>query len=301
MENDPTAKYVNAALDFQALETMCDTYIEAQKVDCLGRNFMMIINYEAVIQTVHNTRSLIMNKERRSQVTQKGIGDFVTQVDLSVQTYLQAVLGDEYPQIQFMGEEDNERNLDESKPAWILDPIDGTSNLIFNLEHSAVSLALYDGEQIVFGVIYNPYKEETFHAIRGQGSFLNGEPIHVNAEQNLADCLIAFGTNPYARIDKQKYFHYLCDLQLRCVDLRRFGSAALDLAYVACGRYGGFIEPYLKPWDIAAGRLLIEEAGGVTSTPTGGKINPLYPSDVLAGAPKVYGEMYDMTKQYNCF
>ena len=262
---------------------------------------MLKIDYEAVIHTVHNTRSLIMNKERRSQVTQKGVGDFVTQVDLSVQTYLQSVLGEEYPEIQFMGEEDTDRNFDETRPMWILDPIDGTSNLIFDLKHSAVSLALYDGNQVVFGVIYNPYKEETFHAIRGQGSFLNGEPIRVQTEQNLADCLVAFGTNPYARIDKQEYFRYLCDMQLRCVDLRRFGSAALDLADVACGRYGGFVEPYLKPWDIAAGLLLIEEAGGVTSTPTGGKINPLYPSDVLAGAPKVQREMLEMTKQYSCF
>ena len=262
---------------------------------------MLNINYKAVIHTVHNTRSLIMNKERRSQVTQKGIGDFVTQVDISVQTYLQSILGEEYPEIQFMGEEDTDRKFDDTKPMWILDPVDGTSNLIFDLKHSAVSLALYDGEQIVFGVIYNPYKEETFHAIRGQGSFLNGEPIRVNAEQNLADCLIAFGTNPYARIDKQEYFRYLCDLQLRCVDLRRYGSAALDLADVACGRYGGFVEPYLKPWDIAAGLLLIEEAGGMTSTPAGGKINPLHPSDVLAGAPKVYHEMFEMTKQYDCF
>lgn len=242
-----------------------------------------------------------MNEERRSQVTQKGVGDFVTQVDLSVQTYVQSVLGEVFPGIQFMGEEDNCRNFDESKPMWIMDPVDGTSNLIFDLEHSAVSLALYDGEQIVFGVIYNPYKEETFHAIRGQGSFLNGEPIRVQAEQNLADCLIAFGTNLYARIDKQEYFRYLCDMQLRCVDLRRFGSVALDLAYVACGKYGGFVEPYLKPWDIAVGILLIEEAGGVTSTPGGEKINPLYPSDVLVGAPKVHREMIEMAKKYSCF
>ncbi len=259
------------------------------------------IDYSAVIRVVLETRPLILNEERRRQIIKKGVGDFVTQVDLSIQHHLQSILGKWYPEIQFMGEEETDQELDETKPMWILDPIDGTSNLIFGLEHSAVSLALYDGEQIVFGVIYNPYKAETFHAIRGQGSFLNGEPIHVQDAEGMRDCLISFGTNPYARIDKQEYFRYLSDVQLRCVDLRRFGSAALDLADIACGRYGGFVEPYLKPWDIAAGLLLIEEAGGVTSTPTGKKINPLHPSDVLAGAPKVHREMLEMAKGYSCF
>ena len=163
------------------------------------------VDYEAVIAAVQATKPLIFNEERRHQITKKGVGDYMTQVDLSIQNHLQSILGKWYPEIQFMGEEETNRNLDETRPMWILDPIDGTSNLIFGLEHSAVSLALYDGEQTVFGLIYNPYKEETFHAIRGTGSFLNGEPIRVQGER-LQECLISFGTNPYARIDKQEYF-----------------------------------------------------------------------------------------------
>ncbi len=103
------------------------------------------IDYSAVIRAVLETRPLILNEERRRQIIKKGVGDFVTQVDLSIQHHLQSILGKWYPEIQFMGEEETDQELDETKPMWILDPIDGTSNLIFGLEHSAVSLALHDG------------------------------------------------------------------------------------------------------------------------------------------------------------
>ena len=181
---------------------------------------------------------------------------------------------------------------------WILDPIDGTSNLIFGLEHSAVSLGLYDGERIVFGVVYNPYREETFHAVRGRGSFLNGEPIHVRDAEGLADSLIFYGTNPYVRSSKEEFFRFVGEIMIRCVDVRRFGSAALDLAYVACGRSGGYIEQNLKPWDIAAGILLIEEAGGVVTGLKGEPIVPTENADILCGAPKVYEELYELAGEY---
>lgn len=252
------------------------------------------IDYNRIIEAVQATRPLIMNEERRSQIITKGVGDYVTQVDLSIQAHLQAILQERYPEIQFMGEEQKERHLDEKKPMWILDPIDGTSNLIFGLEHSAVSLGLYDGEKIAFGVIYNPYKEETFHAVRGKGSFLNGCPIHVQRAEGLKDCLISYGTNPYARESKAEYFLFVEKVLTRCVDIRRFGSAALDLAYVACGRSGGYFEPNLKPWDYAAGILLVEEAGGLVTGFDGKDFCPLHPQDILAGGPGVHKELLDM-------
>lgn len=257
------------------------------------------IDYEKVIASVQATKPIIMNEERRHQVISKGVGDFVTQVDLSIQNHLQVLLQAEYPDIQFMGEEKRVDNLDRTKPMWILDPIDGTSNLIFGLEHSAVSLALYDGEQVVFGVIYNPYKEETFHAIRGQGSFLNGKPIHVQNAKSMSECLIYFGTNPYDRVIKGDFFKLLSEILVKAIDLRRFGSAALDLAYVACGRSGGYLEPNLKPWDIAAGILLIEEAGGVITDLRGRKIDPTKNADILCGGPAVYGELKALAQKYD--
>lgn len=258
----------------------------------------MQVDYQAVISAVQATKPLIMNEERRHQIISKGVGDYVTQVDLSIQNHLQKLLHEKYPQIQFMGEEQKSVQLDKDKPMWILDPIDGTSNLIFGLEHSAVSLALYDGKEIVFGVIYNPYKEETFHAVRGQGSFLNGNPIHVQDANGISECLISFGTNPYDRVLKKDFVMFLGEILVRCIDLRRFGSAALDLAYVACGRSGGFVEQNLKPWDVAAGILLIEEAGGVVTGLRGQKIIPTENADILCGGPKVYEELKELALKY---
>lgn len=261
-------------------------------------NMNLQIDYQEVIAAVQATKPLIMNDERRHQIISKGVGDYVTQVDLSIQSHLQKLLQEKYPEIQFMGEEQKDAHLDVSKPMWILDPIDGTSNLIFGLEHSAVSLALYDGEQVVFGVIYNPYKEETFHAVRGQGSFLNGSPIHVQDAKGMSECLISFGTNPYTRVFKKEFLQFLGEILVRCIDLRRFGSAALDLAYVACGRSGGFVEQNLKPWDVAAGILLIKEAGGVVTGLRGQKIVPTENADILCGAPKVYEELLELAAGY---
>lgn len=257
------------------------------------------IDDQKVIDAVRSVRPLIMNEERRHQVIFKGEGDYVTQIDLSIQTYLQKLLGESYPDIQFMGEEQKDRQLDDKKPMWILDPIDGTSNLIFDLGHSAVSLGLYDGERIVFGVIYQPYREEVFHAVRGQGSFLNGRPIHVQEAGHLGQCLISFGTNPYFRESKRKFYGLVEQVAEKCIDIRRMGSAALDLAYVACGRSGGYFEQNLKPWDYAAGILLVEEAGGVVSGLDGGTFSPVRPADILCGAPAVHRELLELIRENN--
>lgn len=215
-----------------------------------------------LIQLVHETRPLITETENAKNVTVKGYADFVTMVDTSVQEFLKEKLFKIAPHVQFMGEENHMDQIDPKKPSWILDPIDGTTNLIFDYHHSAVSLAYYDGNRIRMGVVYNPFSGETFYASRGQGAFLDEKPIRVTKHSSLDQSLISIGTSPYDRELARENFRIFLEVFQKSLDIRRSGSAALDLAYVACGRLDGFFEKNLKPWDFAAGSVILEEAGG---------------------------------------
>ena len=155
--------------------------------------------------------------------------------------------------------------------------MDGTTNLIHNFHFSAISLALYEGGQVVFGVVYHPYSDSCFTATRGGGSFLNGQPISVSSATQLSQCLASVGTVPGRRDLGETAFRQLWTLYNACQDVRRMGCASLDLSFVACGRQDIYVEPALKPWDYAAGLLLVEEAGG--------KVNPARrkPHDAAGG------------------
>ena len=139
----------------------------------------MNMNEKEIIELVHSTKSIIYNKELAHAVTVKGAADYVTKVDVAIQEYLRKELAARTPDVILLAEEQENNNLDPAKSYWILDPIDGTTNLIHDYRMSAVSLGLYENGQMTFGVVYNPFTEETFHASLGKGAFLNGEPIHV--------------------------------------------------------------------------------------------------------------------------
>ena len=153
---------------------------------------------------------------------------------------------------------------------WILDPVDGTMNLVHGFRHSAVSLALADRGQVELGLVYDPYAGELFSARRGCGAFVNGEPIHVSEAKCLADCLVDVGTNPSEREMADRTFRWLRAVYDRCHDIRRVGAASVDLCYVAAGRLDAYMEIGLKPWDFAAGLLIVQEAGGAVVTVDGG-------------------------------
>ncbi|HIV25345.1 MAG TPA: inositol monophosphatase [Candidatus Scatomonas pullistercoris] len=246
---------------------------------------------DQIIEIVRGTRKIIMDAEARAHVHRKGPADFVTDVDFHVQEYLSGELARLYPEIQFMGEEKDNRELDLDGALWILDPVDGTTNLIHQYRQSAVSLALCAGRQVVAGIIYNPYSEEVFSARKGEGAFCCGQPMQVSRAETLAESLVEFGTSPYYREYADWTFHTAEKIFLHCQDIRRTGSAALDIAYVAAGRSEAFYEKRLSPWDYAAGLLLVQEAGGRV-TDFGGKLqDPTRPSEVLATNGKVHGEM----------
>ena len=240
------------------------------------------VNIDAAIELVKQTKHYFENYEMASHIEVKGPADFVTDTDLNIQTYLCENLKALYPEIQFLGEEKDHETIDYSGAFWILDPVDGTTNLIHHFNHSAVSLALGCDGNVLAGIVYCPFSDELFTAYRGGGAYLNGSPIRVSEAAALEDSLIAVGTNPYEREDAEHTFEIIKNVFMRCQDVRRLGSAALDLAYVACGRAEAFFEMNLKPWDYAAGMLLVEEAGGSVCTYSGQALPLDRPSNVLA-------------------
>lgn len=251
---------------------------------------MELIDGKEILELVAAARGLVLDHEAAGHVKVKGRSDYVTQVDFRVQEFFQRELKERYPDIQFLGEEEKVQ-VDFERPCWILDPVDGTANLIHDLRLSAISLALYDGEDIVFGVVSNPFTGETFYAAKGEGSYLNGRPIRVSETKKMENAIISTGTSPYRRDLADENFAIFRRIFDACSDIRRFGSAAIDLAYVACGRLDGYVERDLKPWDFAAGVLLVQEAGGRISGFTGGPVSVRGNMDLAASNGLLNGEL----------
>lgn len=247
----------------------------------------MNIDLDKILDFVRSIKPMFLDHERAAHIQRKGVADFVTQVDLQVQETVQQGLKEMYPQVQFMGEEKSNEEIDFAKPLWILDPVDGTTNLIHDLRHSALSLAYCEGGQLQMGIIYQPYSDEMFWAVRGQGAWLNGRRIRVTVETKLENSLVAFGTSPYRKDLAEENFALFKQVFECCADVRRLGSAALDLAYVACGRYDAFFEQNLSPWDFAAGVLLVQEAGGTVTDYQGNPVILTGKCDICAGNGRI--------------
>lgn len=242
----------------------------------------MTAEIKKIKELVRSIRPFFVSRER-IEVREKGTADFVTQMDIRVQETVQEGLKELFPDIQFMGEERDNSDIDFNKPVWILDPIDGTTNFIHGYCHSTLSLALCADKKIVMGFVYQPYTEELFFAQEGKGAWLNEEPIHVSGVRELEKSLVAIGTSPWKHKLAEQNFELFKRIFLCCSDIRRTGSAALDLAYVACGRTEAFVERDLKPWDFAAGCLLVKEAGGTVTDYRGEDIAVTSPAHIVAG------------------
>lgn len=247
-----------------------------------------------VIDLVYQTKDLIFREMEHAKVTEKGAADFVTNVDVAVQEFLTKELKEAFPEIDMIAEEKENLNLSEEKRYWILDPIDGTTNLIYDYKMSAVSLGLYEQGEITMGVVYNPFNGEMFTAVKGEGAFLNGEAIHTSEDVELKNSVVSYGSCPYDKSHAKKLFPMFERIFVNCADFRRTGSAALDFCYVACGRQHGFLELNLKPWDYAAGCLIVEEAGGVSSRWNGEKLPYLKNSDTFASTAKLEQELRNL-------
>ena len=209
---------------------------------------------------------LLRDRERAAEVHAKGRTDFVTAVDTGVQAFLRDALAELDPGVQFMAEEKDNAAIDPARPVWVLDPVDGTTNLIHGFRHSAISLALAEGGRVCLGLVFDPFAGELFAARRGGGAFCNGRPIHASGAACLADSLCSVGTNPGRREEAGATFARARRIYDRCHDIRRIGAASIELCYTACGRLDAYMEHGLKPWDYAAGWLILEEAGGRLTT-----------------------------------
>ncbi len=220
---------------------------------------------EKLVQIAKHAGDLFSSRTL-SRIDQKeGHANFVTNIDREVEEYLQQALWDLVPGSQIIGEEKENSALTDA-PTWIVDPVDGTTNLIHDYRCSAVSIAYCENRKPVTGLIWQPYMKEMFYAEAGKGAFMNSSPIHVS-DHPFDKALIAFGTAPYHTELAEKSMRLALAFLHSCADVRRSGSAAIDLAYLACGRHDAFFELNLKPWDYAAGSLIVQEAGGIVSMP----------------------------------
>ena len=227
----------------------------------------------------------------RLTVSTKAPNDFVTEVDRAAEDAIIDTLLQAYPGHAILAEESGrERGARHSDFTWIIDPLDGTTNFIHGLPQYCVSIALAFKGKVEQAVVYDPARNDLFYATKGRGAFMNDKRLRVSRRIRLADALIGTGF-PFRKGDNfKRYLKMMEAVMPLCAGLRRPGSAALDLCYVAAGWYDGFFETGLSPWDIAAGSLIITEAGGLVGNFTG-ESDFLNQREILAGTPKIYAQL----------
>jgi myo-inositol-1(or 4)-monophosphatase len=223
------------------------------------------------------------------QVSLKGPANFVTKADKRAEEMLYDDLAKARPGYGFLGEEFGMREGTDKSHTWIVDPLDGTTNFLHGIPQFAISIALKRDDMIVAAVVYNPANDELYFAERGKGAFMNDQRLRVAGRRQLNECVIACGLPHIGRGDFTLALKEMAALQPKVAGFRRFGAASLDMAAVAAGRFDGYWERNLSPWDIAAGLLLIQEAGGTSSELDGGDV--LATGNIVCGNEYVHNEL----------
>ncbi|HEX7366016.1 MAG TPA: inositol monophosphatase family protein [Pelobium sp.] len=231
-----------------------------------------------------------------SKIEYKGLNDMVSYVDKTAEKIIVEELSLILPEAGFIAEEGTSGKIGETYN-WIIDPLDGTTNFIHGIPAFAVSIALRKGKDLVIGVVYEVKQDECFYAWQSSKAYLNGKEIQVSKNESLATTLIATGFPYYDFSRKVEYMSLFTDVMQKCHGLRRIGAASVDMVYTACGRFDGYFEYNLKPWDIAAGILIVQQAGGECFDFSGGK-SILESGDIVATNGKISDELNQIIHSY---
>jgi myo-inositol-1(or 4)-monophosphatase len=229
------------------------------------------------------------------QVSLKGPANFVTKADKRAEEMLYDDLSKARPGYGFVGEEGGSREGADKSHIWIVDPLDGTTNFLHGIPHFAISIGLQREGTMIAGLIYNPANDDLYIAERGKGAFLNDQRLRVAGRRQLNECVIACGLPHIGRGDHTLSRDEMTEMQPRVAGLRRFGSAALDMAFIAAGRFDGYWERNLSPWDLAAGTIIVREAGGIVSG-IAGDDDALKTGSVVCGNEHVHAELVKILK-----
>ena len=238
-------------------------------------------------------RSLIRDfgEVEQLQISSKGPGDFVSAADRKAEEVIFEELSRAQPDYSFLMEESGSKEGKDTDNRWIVDPLDGTTNFLNGVPHWAISIALEHKGEIIAGVVYDPIKDEMFRAEKNEGAFVGRHRLRVSGRTDLMNSVIGTG-QPRRAVEKQaKFMKEYAAVTAVAPGMRRFGAAALDLAYVAAGRLDGFWERDLKPWDIAAGYIIVKEAGGFVSHIDDDRKDAVFTGNVIAGNDKIFQDL----------
>ena len=245
------------------------------------------------IETAREAGQILLEKfGRKINISKKGDINLVTEADLASEKYIIEKINSRYPKHAILAEESGEAIVEGATWKWIIDPLDGTTNYAHGYPCFCVTLALEHNGEIVIGVTFDPTRDELFASERGGGATLNNKPIRVSETPELKDALLVTGF-PYDTRERENFVRHFTGFTHKSRGIRRDGSAAIDMAYVACGRFDGFWEEGLHAWDVAAGVLLIEEAGGRVSYYDDSKFS-IYKPPICASNSLIHGEMLEV-------
>lgn len=250
---------------------------------------------DVALETIREVGALVRGRfYSAKEIAYKGPSNLVTDVDMEAEAFIKGALSREFPRMGFLGEESGAAGSDDGF-RWIVDPVDGTRNYAAGVPHFAISMALADGPAVLLGVTYDPMRDELFHAVRGHGAFLNGAPISASKRTAVADTLVGFDMSG-ADVRAACALTLVQGLWPGVQSLRVMGSATLGLAYAAAGRVDIFFHHTLAPWDVAAGLVLLDEAGGQMVDRRSGGPATLRSTGVVASSPELLAEFLRLTQ-----
>jgi len=233
------------------------------------------------------------NEVEALQVSRKGVADFVSNADHAAEATIREILTHSRPDWGLLMEESAEVKGAQGQARWIVDPLDGTTNFLHGLPHFAISIAAEVQGEVVAGLVYQPLTDESFWAEKGKGAWLQDRRLRVSARKDLTDSLIATGIPFAGHGDSAKFNKIMAAVAPEVAGIRRFGAASLDLAWLAAGRFDGYFEADLQPWDVAAGILLVREAGGFVTDYRGGD-KPVERAEIVAGNDQIHSKLHKL-------